>query len=145
MKLTTLLTFHAVLAIGLGIAFALYGPLVMALYGIPEIPEENVVLYWNIASFVRMFGAALFSTGLLIWAVRLLFKESGVSNETRRGVLFSLLMASAITGFVALIQSWSIWLGWAGWVTTAVFILLFLLYAYFLFFRPETWEQVDGL
>lgn len=144
MNLRTFITLHAILTLGLGIAFTLYGPLMMALYGIPDIPEENVVLYWNVASFARMFGAALFSTGLLIWAVRALFREAGISSEIRRGLLFSLLLASAITGFVALIQAWSIWLGWAGWLITAVFVLLFLGYVVFLYIRPESWEQAGS-
>ena len=56
MKLTHLITLNAILFIAFGIAFALYGPLMMAFFGVPEIEENSTLLYWNVASFARLFG-----------------------------------------------------------------------------------------
>ncbi len=69
MKLTQLLSVNAIVFIGLGIAFALYGPLMIAMFGILE-SEGSPRLYWYAASFARLLGAALFGFGFVLWAVR---------------------------------------------------------------------------
>jgi hypothetical protein len=132
MKLTHLLTINAILFIAFGIAFALYGPLMIAFFGVPEIPESNVQLYWNVASFARLFGAALFGFGFLIWAVRGLAASQAAPAEVRRGIVFALLLGNLMGAIVAITQQSSIWIHPAGWVATAIFALLTLGYGYFM-------------
>ncbi len=121
------ITLNAVLALVAGIAFALYGPLMLAFFGVPEIPEENVLLYWHVASFARLFGAAIFGFGLVLWAVRS-YAATGPS-EGRRGVAFALLLANAMGAFVATTQQFAIWETASGLILIAVFGLFTLAYA----------------
>lgn len=140
MKLINLLTLHALLLLGFGIACALYGPLIAAFFGVPDLPSEEIGLYWAIVSFIRLFGAALFGFGLLLWAARAVFAAPGTRPETRRGLLFALLIANLFAALVALIQQWSVWNAPAGWVAVILFALLFGAYAFFLFARPDSWQ-----
>lgn len=121
------ITLNAVLALAAGIAFALYGPLMLAFFGVPEIPEENVLLYWHVASFARLFGAALFGFGLILWAVRG-YAETGPA-EGRRGLAFALLLANAMGAFVATTQQFAIWETASGLILMAIFALFTLAYA----------------
>ena len=132
MKLTHLLTIHAILALGFGIAFALYAPLMIAFFGVPELPEGNILLYWNVASFARMFGAALFGLGILLWAIRGLVENRKTPPEAVRGVIFALLIANAMSVFVAATQQMAVWLSPAGWMAIVIFAILSLAYIYFL-------------
>jgi hypothetical protein len=138
MKLQPLLTLNALLAIGFGLAFALYSPLMLAFFGIPEIPSQEPVLYWNIAAFARLFGAALLAFGLLLWALRKIEIVPAAGPELPRGVLFSLLIANIVGVFVAVTQQWQAWGGIGGWVAAGIFLLLALAYAYCLKDSPLT-------
>jgi hypothetical protein len=134
MKAQTLISTNALLALGLGIAFALYGPLALALFGTPDVqgaagtPEVETLLYWTVASFARLFGAALFAFGLLLWAARPLFLGDLASPSTRRGFFFALLLGNAMLAFVAGTQQFSVWNSAAGWVVLVLFSLLALGY-----------------
>lgn len=136
MKLNNLLLANALLFLALGIAFALYGPLVMAFFSFPELLENNVMAYWITASFVRLFGAALFGLGLLLWAVQGAIKEA--SPAAQRSVLAAMLLANGMAAFVALTQQVSIWQSTAGWVTCGLFLLLVGVYLYALVFQRST-------
>jgi hypothetical protein len=149
MKSVHLVTLNAILATGFGIAFALYGPLMIAMFGVPEIPEENVLLYWNVASFARLFGAALFGLGILIWSLRGILRSGSLTARGKRGILFALLLANGLGAFVSITQQFSIWLNSAGWVITGVFTVLFLGYVYFVFLptneKSNTERQRSGV
>lgn len=132
MKLTQLITINAILAIAFGIAFGVYGPIMMAFFNVPETPGGTADLYWLVVSFARMYGAALFGFGFLLWAVRGLIAQSTMSPENRRGVIFSLLLANGMGCFVALVQQSAFWISAAGWVTVGVYLLLLAGYIYFL-------------
>jgi ABC-type sugar transport system permease subunit len=129
-QLSWLLSANAVLLIGFGIAFALYGPLMMAFFGVPELLEADAQAYWELTSFARMFGGALFGFGLLVWSVRSVLLH--VSLEASRGILFALLLAHLMGVFISITQQSSIWGTPAGWLTTGIYILLTAAYAYFL-------------
>jgi hypothetical protein len=131
MKLSILLTINAALAIALGIAFSLYAPVMMAFFGIAEIPEGNVLLYWNIASFARLFGAAFFGFGLVLWSIRHIPDQNEFKVETQRGIVFALLIANGIALFVAATQQFSVWNNAAGLASIVVFVLFFSAYAIF--------------
>ena len=128
-RLNWLLSAHAVLLIGFGIAFALYGPLMMALFTVPEL-EIDAPAYWSLTSFARMFGAALFGFGLLTFSLRKALPQA--SAETRRGVLFALFLANLMGAFVSITQQSAVWGTPAGWITSGIFILLLIAYGYFL-------------
>ena len=129
-RLSWMLSANAILWIGFGIAFALYGPLMMAFFGVPELLEADVQAYWELTSFARMFGGALFGFGLLIWSIRSVFAD--ISQEASRGILFALLLAHLMGLFISMTQQSSIWGTPAGWLATGVYVLLTAAYAYFL-------------
>lgn len=130
MKLNFLLTLNAILFIGAGIAFALYGPLMIAVFGILEVVGDSP-MYWYAASFARMFGAALFGFGFLLFALRR-SSSSAVDQGTGRGTLTALVLSYLLASIVALTQQVSIWGSLAGWITVALCLLLLIGYAYFL-------------
>jgi hypothetical protein len=131
MKLNPVISLNAVIALAFGILFTLYAPVMMAFFGVAEIPEDNVLLYWHVASFARLFGATLFGFGLLLWSLRGLLARNA-ALEGRRGVLFSLLFTNGMAAIVAITQQFSIWLRPAGWALIGLFGLFSLAYAAFL-------------
>lgn len=138
LTLPRLITFNAIVLIALGIAFALYSPLLLALFGIADIPSQEAILYWNIASFARLFGAGLFSLGLLQFALRAPVAKGELSGQNQRGVIFALLLGSLLSTIVALTQQASVWNIWAGWLLSAVFALLTCGYGYLIVRHPES-------
>lgn len=137
LTLSRWITINAILMMALGIAFALYGPLMLAFFGIADIPSQEVILYWNIASFARLFGAGMFSLGLLLFALRAPMAQGELSGPSQRGVIFSLLLGNLLAAIVALTQQASVWNIWAGWVLSLVFALLTIGYGVFLARRHE--------
>jgi hypothetical protein len=133
MKLNLLITINAILAIGFGIAFALYSPLMMAFFAVPEVLDIDALAYWNLTAFARMFGAALFSFGLLLWSLRNVVE--GISSDSRRGILFALFLAHLICAFVSITQQSAVWMRLAGWITSGIFVIFVLAYGYFLFVK----------
>ena len=138
LTLPRMITFNAILMMALGIAFALYGPLMLAFFEIADIPSQEAILYWNIASFARLFGAGLFSLGMLLFALRSPVAKGELSGQSRRGVIFSLLLGNLLTTIVALTQQVSVWNAWAGWLLSAVFALLTAGYGYLITRHPES-------
>lgn len=125
MKSGPTLTLHAILFMAAGIAFALYGPLMLNLYGVTAVEGGNDLLYWHIASFARLFGAALFLAGLLLFALR--SAAADLPPAALRGVAFSLAIGDAILLVVALTQQTSVWSSSGGWVTAGIFFALLIL------------------
>jgi hypothetical protein len=127
-RFNQLITTNAILFIGLGIAFALYGPLMIAFYGILE-SEGSPLMYWFAASFARMLGAALFGFGFLLFALRR--STDLLDGGKRRGICLAMIIAYAVGLVVALTQQVSIWGTWIGWLTAGLFLALLAGYAYF--------------
>jgi hypothetical protein len=132
MKLSQVLTINAVIFIATGIGFTLYGPNVLAFFGVADLPGDNQELYWNIAAFARMFGAILLSSGLLLWGLRGITRDNLDKNQLIREILFSLVFGFSIITITAITQQASIWGSVAGWIVTAVFAIFTLIYGYFL-------------
>jgi hypothetical protein len=130
MKLNALIAVQAFLFIALGIAFALYGPLMMAFYAVPELSGVDARIYWQIAAFARMFGAALFGFGFLLFAVRGIVDE--IEAQSRRGLVFALFLANTMAFIVSITQQSAVWSSLAGLVTTTVFAVLLVAYGYYL-------------
>ena len=137
MKLSQVITLNAASAMAFGIAFALYSPLMVVVFGVPENPGGDVLLYWNVISFARLFGAALFSFGLLLWALRTLAYESAFS-QVRRGLIYSLIFSNVLSCFVVSTQQAAVWRGPAGWAFSAVFALFALAYGFFLVYTSKS-------
>ncbi len=130
MKLSLLITINAAIFIAFGIAFSLYSPLMMNFFAVPELTSIDSAGYWLLASFARMFGAALFGFGLLLFALRGVVDQA--SQEARRGMVFALMLAYLVGAIVSATQQVSIWQGPAGWIATGIFVAFLLVYAYFL-------------
>jgi len=131
-KFSQLLTANALIFIGLGIAFALYGPLMIALFGILE-TEGSPAIYWYAASFARLLGAALFGFGFVLLALR----GQAASPSGQRGLILALVISYALGLIVAITQQVSIWGTLAGWITTLLFVALLASYGYFLVRRAD--------
>jgi hypothetical protein len=129
MKLSALVTFNGILFIAFGIAFALYGPLMMAFFDVPELNIDSTT-YWHLAAFGRMFGAALFGYGFLLLALRGAVDE--LSAAKRRSIAMALLLGNLLATVVSLTQQSSIWYNAAGWATSGVFAVLTVGYGAFL-------------
>ena len=69
MKISPILTINAAIFVALGIGFTLYGPNILAYFGVSDLAGDNFLLYWNVVAFARMFGAMLLSCGLILWAI----------------------------------------------------------------------------
>lgn len=125
MKLSSLLAFNGILFVALGIAFAVYGPSMMGFFEVPELNIDSIT-YWHLTAFARMFGAALFGYGFLLWAVSR--AASQMSAPSRRSVVMALLLGNLLAAVVSITQQSSIWYNAAGWVTTGVFAAFTLAY-----------------
>lgn len=134
MNLKTILLINALLSIAGGIAFALYGPLMIDLYGILG-AEGDTLLYWYSASFARMYGATLFGFGFLLWAASNIPDISQKGSPARRAVLLAMILANGMGLFVSITQQVSIWGNAVGWITTGVYAFLLLVYGIALFAR----------
>lgn len=127
MKPVSVMTINAIVFVALGIAFAVYGPMVMAFLSVPELNLDGVA-YWHVTAFSRMFGAALFGYGFLIWW--LAQRASTLPTEAMAGAVRTLLLGNGIIAIAAITQQSQVWLVSAGWVLTGVFVLFTLVYIY---------------
>ena len=125
MKLSSLLAFNGILFIAFGIAFAVYGPSMMGFFKVPELNIDGIT-YWHLTAFARMFGAALFGYGFLLWAVSRAANE--LSAASLRSVEMALLLGNLLAAIVSITQQSSFWYNAAGWVTSGIFALLTLAY-----------------
>lgn len=130
MKISQFFTFNAILFIALGIAFTLYGPLMVNFYGILE-TESSGLSYWYVTSFARMYGVILFGYGFLIWAIKGIPENAQTSSQTRRKIILAQLIASLVGLVVATIQQITIWWNITGWLTVVLFLVLVIVYLYY--------------
>ncbi len=130
MRITNILLINTILFIALGIAFALYGPIIVNAYGILNFTEADGGVYWFTASFARLAGAALFGYGFLLWAVHDLIIKDSATPEKYRKVILALLMSNILGLFIAVVQQWQIWINAAGWLTVGIFVIFTIAYAY---------------
>lgn len=124
MKLTSLILFNAILFIILGIAFALYGPIMIDYFGMLAISGADGAAYWFTASFARLLGAALFGYGFLLWAVQNILSGNDIRAEQRRKLTMALLIGNILALFVTITQQWQVWNNLAGWAISGIFALL---------------------
>jgi hypothetical protein len=141
-KLSNLVLLNALVAAGFGIAFALYGPLILAFFGVPDVEGGNALQYWQTASFARLFGAALFGQSFLLLSLRGVLANGQIGWKAQRSLAGACLLANAMGLFVAATQQASVWGTLAGWVMVGVFAFFTLGYSYFLL-RKES-ETAGG-
>jgi hypothetical protein len=120
MKLETLLTIAAVIAIAFGLAFVVAPALVLAQYGIAVTPA--VIL------MARFFGATLLNVGFILFLVRRVTEP-----RTRLGIVRGSLMGAVFGLIVAIHGQRTGVVNSLGWSTVAIYGLLTLGYAYFAF------------
>jgi hypothetical protein len=130
MKSSRIFYFNAIIFVAMGIAFSMYGPLVLAFMQVPEM-EITPATYWQVAAFARMFGGALFTLGFLIWSLARLGDE--LPEAVRSYALRGLVLGNAVMAFVALTEQVSVWGVPAGWVLSGIFVVFSLLYIYLIF------------
>ena len=135
-KSTLVVTVNAVWFNAVGIFFTLYAPLVVAFFGAADFPEGDILLYWHMVSFARLFGAALLGAGLLTWALRPLLGTVTSLSENGRGLLSALFMANLALLFVSITQQSAVWQTAAGWVLALSFLCLTVAYAFLLLYKP---------
>lgn len=129
MKPASVMTFNAIVFVATGIAFTVYGPMVMAFLNVPELNLDGIA-YWHVTAFSRMFGAALFGYGFLIWW--LARRADMLSGEMLAGAVRTLLLGNGIVAIAAISQQSQVWLVPAGWVLTGIFVVFTLCYIYLL-------------
>lgn len=132
MKLDNLILVNAILFIALGIAFALYGPLIIDAFGVLGIADADGAAFWFSASFARLAGAILFGYGFLIWSIHSIVSGGFLPAENIRRITLALLLGNIVGLFVATTQQWQVWVNLAGWISIGIFAILTLGYAYFL-------------
>jgi len=137
MKLSSLLRVNAILYVIAGIAFGLYSPLMLAFFDIMD-NEGSAIIYWYAVSFARMFGAALFGFGFIIWAAGGSIISPLVSEEVKRKTGLAMILGNLILLIVALTQQVSIWGTSAGWIMSGIFLALLAGYARILFMK--SWD-----
>jgi hypothetical protein len=118
---------NAIVFIAFGIAFALYAPLVAGAFGILNI-QGTSEMYWYGVSFARLYGAALFGFGFLIWAVSNYADILKSAASARKSVLVAMLFANGMGVIVALTQQVSIWGVLAGWITVVMYAIFMVGY-----------------
>lgn len=131
MTFQKLLLINAIIFMALGIACSIYAPLIMAIFQVAEIEEMGVLVYWNIAAFIRLFGGGIFLLGLLLWAIRITLPE--LSVHSIRGIKFSMFIGFVVFFVIALSQQVLVWQNISGWILNALLFGFLCLYGFSLF------------
>lgn len=133
MKPMRLIMLNAAVLVAAGIAFTIYAPLMMAFFGLAELPQGDAILYWQAVSFARMFGAAMLGGGILLWALRPLVENTAFSGQLQRNLLIALLSANLLNAFTAVTQQSIVWQQPIGWAVFGIFLLFAVGYTILLF------------
>jgi hypothetical protein len=128
MRLHFWMNINALLYIAIGIAFFLYAPLMLNFYGILE-SSSTTRTYWFSTSFARLFGAAIFGTGLLIFSIRNLISLLA----DKRSLIFVLILINLVGTVVSITQQVSVWGTLMGWITAALFLVMTCVYVFLLY------------
>jgi signal transduction histidine kinase len=135
----------AIFMLALGIFFALWGPMMLPYLGdggLPT-PTRGNMTVWSAFSFTRLFGAMLFTAGLVAWAARKLDRP-----EDQRNVGIAFFIGGLFLLLMGLTQKFTIWAPAPGWVAIFIIAMLPLSFGYMLFvefggadFRPLAQSQ----
>jgi signal transduction histidine kinase len=134
----------AIFMLAMGIFFALWGPMMLPYLGDGGFPPmKGNVTAWSAFSFTRLFGAMLFTAGLVAWAARKLDRP-----DDQRSVGIAFFAGGLFLLFIGLTQKIAIWAPTPGWVAIFLIAMLPLSFGYMLFvefggadFRPLALSQ----
>lgn len=125
MKLKTLMTINAIVAIVFGVAFVIVPTQAYSLY---DITADEQLIYMG-----QLFGAALIGFALLTWMAR-----NATDSDARKAIVLALFISNGIGFVVALIGQLGNVVNAFGWSTVAIYLLLALGFGYFQFFKPAS-------
>lgn len=125
MKLKTLMTINAIVAIVFGVAFVIVPTQAYSLY---DIAADEQLIYMG-----QLFGAALIGFALLTWMAR-----NATDSDARKAIVLALFISNGIGFVVALIGQLGNVVNTLGWSTVAIYLLLALGFGYFQFFKPAS-------
>lgn len=125
MKLKTLMTINAIVAIVFGVAFVIVPTQAYLLY---DITADEQLIYMG-----QLFGAALIGFALLTWMAR-----NATDSDARKAIVLALFISNGIGFVVALIGQLGNVVNTLGWSTVAIYLLLALGFGYFQFFKPAS-------
>jgi hypothetical protein len=133
MKLQHLMVVNAVVALVIGLAFALWGPALLSFYGLTQIPPEHMTWFWSAGTISRLFGVTLIGFSLVAWAAAKL-----ADSTYRWDVNLAFFLANAVGFLIAMIQQIAIGGSAIGWVSAILYLALALAFGYFLIAQPAT-------
>lgn len=125
MKLSTLMTINAVVALVFAIAFVLFPGQVISWYGV----TESAALKFT----GQLYGAALLSFGVLTWMAR-----NAAASEARKAIVTALFCGEAVGFVISLIAQLGNVVNAFGWSTVAIYLIFTLGFGYFLFVKPAS-------
>lgn len=124
MKLSTLFTVHAIVALLFGLGFVFAPAAILAPYGITT-NEAGIVI-------ARLLGAAFLGFSVIAWSARNT-EESGA----RRAIVLGFFLGFAVSSAASLFGQLSGVGNALGWSTVGIYLLLALGYGYFHFIKPS--------
>jgi hypothetical protein len=103
----------------------------MALFQIADIEEMSVLVYWNIASFIRLLGGGIFLLGILLWAIRSTLPE--LSVQSIRGIKYAMFIGFFVLIIIAISQQVIVWQNITGWILIGLLFCFVCVYGFSLF------------
>ncbi|MBW8012258.1 MAG: hypothetical protein FVQ83_13645 [Chloroflexi bacterium] len=124
MKLNTLFTINAIVALLFGLGFVLMPDQVLDLY---DVTLDDAGTY-----VANIFGAALLGFATMTWLAR-----NSSASEARNGLMWGLFIEHTVGFVFSLMAQTNEIMNAMGWSIVAIYGLLALGYAYFLFMAPS--------
>ncbi len=125
MKVSTLFTINAIVAVVFGLVFVLAPAWTLSLYGITSNDPLNYV--------GQLFGASLLSFAVITWLAR-----NATASPARGAIVLALFIGDAIGFVVSLIAQMKGYANALGWSTVAIYLLLALGFGYLQFMGKES-------
>ena len=125
MKLGTLFTFNAIIAVLFGLALVLIPTPLMSWYG--------VTLNDGGLFSTRVLGAAYLAIAIISWLVR-----NSPSSTELRAIVLALFVSNTISFIIAAIYKLQGVSNALGWTTVLIFLLMGLGFGYFNFVKQKT-------
>ena len=130
MKLSTVFTVNAVVALLFSLGFLLAPAATLARYGVTTDDVGIQVTRW--------FGAAVLGYAVLTWSAR-----NSEESAARRAIVLALFLSFAIGLIVSVVNQLSGLANALGWSTVAIYLLFTLGYGYFQFAKPTSPAEVS--
>jgi hypothetical protein len=124
MKLGNLMVINAIIAGIFGISFVVAPGPIVALYGVTGSAPLNFV--------AKLYGSSLIAFAMITWVAR-----NANDSDTRKAIVFGLLVGDAIALVVCLIAQLGNVINALGWSAVVIYLFLTLGFGYFQFAHPE--------